>query len=501
MLSVCMIVKNEEALLARCLESVKGADELIICDTGSTDKTVEIARQYTDKVFTDYTWNDNFAEARNHVLAKATGDWVLSIDGDQYMASGGMGLIREAIRQHPEWKTISCRLQAETTGSYHYNIRLFQRIPEIFWCGEIHNYMSLHPQGSCEATIIYGYSPAHKNDPDRALRILRKVVQEKPTRAREWYYLGREHWYRKQYEEAISAFDSCLKYSKFLAERADAHLLKARCLWSLRHGEEARQDCLLAININANFKEAVLFMAEMSWEHNAKTWRAFAEHCTNENVLFVRESASAPKKGRQQDSVYYDKLWSDPGYQVSAEKLRWYPIWTLTAARILEDSRAGIKQVIDLGCGPGHFASVLSRLVNTAISYTGYDFSSVAIDAARRRKPDHRFSFVQADLSSHEFNAAVPEKCNDPVTYVAIEFFEHVNFDLDVIKRMRPDTPLLFSVPNFDDPGHVRTFKTEEDIRNRYAGLMSILDIKRMSDGYRFFVEARTRRVMVDLAR
>ena len=65
LLSVCMIVKDEEEVLARCLDSVKdAADELVIADTGSTDATVSIARRYTDRVFS-FAWTDDFSAARN----------------------------------------------------------------------------------------------------------------------------------------------------------------------------------------------------------------------------------------------------------------------------------------------------------------------------------------------------------------------------------------------------------------------------------------------------
>ena len=70
--------------LARCLDSVKDADEIIICDTGSTDNTIEIAKKYTDKVYTDFTWCDDFSAARNHAKEKATGDYILSIDADEF---------------------------------------------------------------------------------------------------------------------------------------------------------------------------------------------------------------------------------------------------------------------------------------------------------------------------------------------------------------------------------------------------------------------------------
>ena len=81
-LSLCMIVKNEENTLSRCLESVKDiVDEIIIVDTGSTDNTVEIAKSYGAKVFF-YKWDNSFANARNYSLSKASKDWILIMDAD-----------------------------------------------------------------------------------------------------------------------------------------------------------------------------------------------------------------------------------------------------------------------------------------------------------------------------------------------------------------------------------------------------------------------------------
>jgi len=83
--SACMIVKNGQGTLHRCLESVKPiADEIIICDTGSTDNTIAIARQYTDKLY-PIPWGDDFAAARNHSIEKAKCDWILWIDADEHL--------------------------------------------------------------------------------------------------------------------------------------------------------------------------------------------------------------------------------------------------------------------------------------------------------------------------------------------------------------------------------------------------------------------------------
>ena len=84
--SLCMIVKNEEAVIGRCLESVQGmVDEIIIVDTGSEDRTKEIVERYTDKIY-DFSWRDDFAAARNYSFSLASGDFILWLDADDYGA-------------------------------------------------------------------------------------------------------------------------------------------------------------------------------------------------------------------------------------------------------------------------------------------------------------------------------------------------------------------------------------------------------------------------------
>jgi glycosyltransferase involved in cell wall biosynthesis len=284
-ISAVLIVKNESSCLETCLESVRGVDEIIVVDTGSTDNTVEIARKYTDKVFEDYKWNDNFAEARNHALSKATGDWILSIDADNRLLTS-INTVREVIEKAEEkgYKTVNVILYSGK--SQHKFPNLFKKCKEVYWIGAVHNYLSISGQMDSFIWIEYKYSKAHQQDPDRALRILLKEVEKGD--ARELYYLAREYYYRKNYASAIEWWEKYVLKSKFLAEQADAYLMLARCYWAVRQGEKARQNCIKALNINANFKEAILFMASISWEHNAKQWRKMAETATNERVLFIR---------------------------------------------------------------------------------------------------------------------------------------------------------------------------------------------------------------------
>lgn len=97
-ISLCMIVKNEEHNIERCLESVQGSvDEIIVVDTGSTDSTIEKAKKYGAKIF-NYQWNDDFSEARNFALKQATCDWIFIMDADEELDETSKPLLHQAIQ-------------------------------------------------------------------------------------------------------------------------------------------------------------------------------------------------------------------------------------------------------------------------------------------------------------------------------------------------------------------------------------------------------------------
>ena len=96
-LSLCMIVKDEEELLPGCLEAIDGAvDEMIIVDTGSTDRTVEIAESFSARVL-HFPWNGSFSDARNAGLDAATGDWLFYLDADEHLIPEDAPKIRELL--------------------------------------------------------------------------------------------------------------------------------------------------------------------------------------------------------------------------------------------------------------------------------------------------------------------------------------------------------------------------------------------------------------------
>ena len=98
-ISLCMIAKNEQANLKKCLNSVKDlVDEIIIVDTGSTDKTKEIAKKFGAKIV-DFKWKDDFSAARNECLKHATKDWILVLDADEAIDENGSKEIKELIKK------------------------------------------------------------------------------------------------------------------------------------------------------------------------------------------------------------------------------------------------------------------------------------------------------------------------------------------------------------------------------------------------------------------
>jgi len=280
-----MIVKNEEEMLPRCLDSLKGIDSIVIVDTGSEDNTVKIAKKYTDKVY-HFKWCDSFCKARNFANSKATGDWILVVDADEYLNTPFKKL-RETVENTKE-DLLNVKVTGEKGGTHMFP-RLFKNTKDIYWKGDIHNYLNKTATVDTDMEIIYGYSPAHKKDPDRALRILKKVVKKNPESVRERYYLAREYYYRRQWQECIDEIDRYLKVANWRREMNDAWLMRARCLAEQKKYEEACDSAWQSIKYNANFKEALDFISKHMDPVNAQRWGNFRDLADNRDVLFIRD--------------------------------------------------------------------------------------------------------------------------------------------------------------------------------------------------------------------
>lgn len=151
-ISLCMIVKNEEAVLARCLDSVKALmDEIIIVDTGSTDRTKEIALGYTDRVY-DFPWCDDFSAARNFSFSKASCDYIYAPDADEYLDEENrlkFAQVKEVLL--PEIEIVQMhyltknRFNTTQNSSDELRPKLFKRLRTFTWIDPIHETVRIDP--------------------------------------------------------------------------------------------------------------------------------------------------------------------------------------------------------------------------------------------------------------------------------------------------------------------------------------------------------------------
>ena len=151
-ISLCMIVKNEEAVLKRCLDSIADLmDEIIIVDTGSTDRTKKIAADYTSKIY-DYRWANDFSAARNFSFSKATMEYIYAADADELLdEENHMRFLRLKQALLPEieivqMKYINCsEFNTVLNSQKEYRPKLFRRLRTFTWIDPIHETVRLQP--------------------------------------------------------------------------------------------------------------------------------------------------------------------------------------------------------------------------------------------------------------------------------------------------------------------------------------------------------------------
>src|SRR6185437_4150615 len=224
-LSVCLIVKNEEKFIGQCLKSVQGmAKQIVIVDTGSTDRTIEIAREFGAEVHS-FPWCDDFSAARNAALEHATGDWVLALDADEELSAKDHAQLSRAMG---DANTLAWRLPIIDVGreldGCSYVPRLFRNAPGLFYVGRVHEqiFSSIEVRRAewglenkiGEATLIHhGYTQEvvrDRNKIERNLQLLEKAVDELPDEPHllmnlglELSRSGREAEAFARYEEAV----------------------------------------------------------------------------------------------------------------------------------------------------------------------------------------------------------------------------------------------------------------------------------------------------------
>lgn len=222
-ISLCMIVKNEEPILARCLDSVADlVEEIIIVDTGSTDATKEIAARYTDKIY-DFKWIDDFSAARNFAFSKASMDYIYSADADEVLDEENRHrykILKETLL--PEIEIVQMKygnqLQFGTVYNFdeEYRPKLFKRMRSFQWEEAIHETVRLTPV-VYDSDIVITHMPT-SNHADRDLQYFFRQTQEGKRLSRrlhnmyakELFLAGTSEDFKKAstfFEESVSDVD------------------------------------------------------------------------------------------------------------------------------------------------------------------------------------------------------------------------------------------------------------------------------------------------------
>jgi len=231
-ISSCLIAKNEAENISRCLESVKSiSDEIIVVDTGSTDSTVEIARSFNARVYS-YDWDNNFSNAKNYALDKATGDWIIFLDADEYLdVHTPKNLIRVLKYVHNQknydaviFKMYNTEGHNGTLISVNPIVRAFRGHNRIRFSGDIHeppvnkdNTLNAANITDCPLVIYHtGYASAVLPEKSkRNLEILKSEIKNNNITNLTYYYMSSIQNNLGNYEESIKYALLALKEPTF----------------------------------------------------------------------------------------------------------------------------------------------------------------------------------------------------------------------------------------------------------------------------------------------
>jgi tetratricopeptide (TPR) repeat protein len=290
-LSLCMIVRDEEEMLARCLAAIAPVvDEIIVVDTGSHDATIEIARSFGARVI-EHRWTDSFAEARNVSFDAATGDWLIYLDADQVLVSEDAEPLR-ALTGHT-WREafylVETSYVGETGDGFAATdnvLRVFRNRPQYRFEGRVHEQIThnlpVYAPGRIVQTTIrirhYGYLEAVRSSKAKSQRnidLLRKQADESPPDAFLHFNLGSEYAADGDTATALTEFERA--WSMIVAQGSGAEYrygppLVARLVEAMRQSGRLDDAAALAadgLQRYPGFTDLVFAQARIAFESGA----------------------------------------------------------------------------------------------------------------------------------------------------------------------------------------------------------------------------------------
>jgi len=261
-LSVCLIVKNEEQYLPDCLESVRTiADQVVVVDTGSTDSTIAIAKQFGAEVYS-FAWCDDFSAARNESIKHAKSDWILWLDADERLSIDSNSELQRLLK--PEKGPVAYEIQIDScvNGASHLSTahRLFKNHCGISFEGRIHEQISYSlyrlngEERKCSVLLHHlGYDNAYveqSKKAERNLKLLKQMIKDDPKNAYGHYTLGQQYGLLGNHQMAMKHFNHAMRLNVF-AKSMRISLLNAMAesQMELKKYAEAEKLCLQSFKL------------------------------------------------------------------------------------------------------------------------------------------------------------------------------------------------------------------------------------------------------------
>jgi tetratricopeptide (TPR) repeat protein len=272
MVSASLIVRNEERVLARCLDRLRDAvDEIIVVDTGSEDATKRIARRYTDHVL-DFSWCDDFSAARQFAFNQASGQWVMWLDADDVVL--GAEHIRSLVTNAPPdisvfyWRYVTDRDQHGNSRCEFWRERCVRNDGTFSWVGRIHEIlMPNRPCGSAQSTeVLVEHHPEAARATEKLRRNLNLLELEYAASGsspapRLLFYLAREYAAAGNVQKALDAFQQYVSVATWDEERYLAQMAVADLHRGLQQYEQALDAGLQALRIHPRWSDAYFGLA------------------------------------------------------------------------------------------------------------------------------------------------------------------------------------------------------------------------------------------------
>ena len=270
-LSVCLIVKDEEEVIARCLSCVKKfADEIIVVDTGSADRTVEEVKKFTDKIYF-FKWIEDFSAARNFGIEKATCDYVMWLDADDVISEENCRKIKELVdgaNFDMAFLPYAAAVEGGEPTFVYYRERIFKRSQNYRFSGAVHE--AVAPQGKivyCDAVILH--KKIKSGEPLRNLHILQKqIARGICLNEREKFYYGRELFYNGMYRESIAVLEDFLRGDGWIENKIEACLNLYRAYMAIGDEKQALNSVLRSFLYDKPRSEACCILGAYFFEQN-----------------------------------------------------------------------------------------------------------------------------------------------------------------------------------------------------------------------------------------